>query len=113
MRGTAPLGRRIHRFISETFEKFRIDFANTRNHLADHLASLSRRIAGCLHAIEPVQDDPGNCVHHGGERRDRQNVSRHFNRAFLGLPLHFLNPFGVRHRAQVPDICKNLASGRL
>ena len=71
------------------------------------------RVVGRLHAPQTVQHDAGKRVHHGGERRDGQNVARHFDGALFRLPLDLLHALGMRHRADVPDVGQNFARARL
>ena len=97
----------LHRRVVEAVEKLRIDLAHARNHLANHRARFGGRIRRRGHAPQPMQHDAGKRVHHRRRRRDGQNVARDFDRAFLGLPVHFLHALGVRHRADVPDVAEN------
>ena len=105
-RGVRPLRHffLLHRRIVEAVEKLRIDFAHARDHLADHGARFGRRIRRRRHAPQAMQHDAGKRVHHGGRRRDRQDVARDFDGALLRLAVHFLHALGVRHRADVPDV---------
>ncbi len=48
-------------------------------------------------------------MHHGRRGRDGEDVPRHFNGAFLRLPVYFLHALGMRDRANVPDVAQNCA----
>ncbi len=52
-------------------------------------------------------------MHHGGERRHRQDVTRHFDRALFRLPLDLLHAPRMRHRPDVPDVAQDRARRRL
>ena len=48
-------------------------------------------------------------VHQGGKGRQRQYISRDFDGALDCRLFDLLNPLGMRHRANVPDVVKNVA----
>src|SRR5256885_8973253 len=50
--------------------------------------------------------------HHGGEGRERKHVARDLYGTFFGPALDFLQAFGMRHRANVPDVAENFARVR-
>ena len=75
-------------------------------------AALRRACRSPPWCAKTVQHDSGNGVHHRGEGRDRQHVSRHFNRALFGLAFDFLRALRMRHRADVPDVAQNFARRR-
>ena len=108
-----PLGHVLHRAVVEAVKKLRVHFADSRHHFAQHVPRLGGRIVRRLHPPQPVEHDSGNCVHHCGERGDRQDVTRHFDRALFRLPLDLLDAPCVRHRANVPYVAQDRARRRL
>ena len=51
-------------------------------------------------------------MNHGGECRDRENVACDFDGAFFGGAFDLLDAFGMRHRADMPNVEKNFAGLR-
>src|SRR5208283_194865 len=56
-----------------------------------------------------MEHDARYGVHHGGESRQRQNISCDFDGALSCRLFDFLNTLGMRHRANVPNAIQNVA----
>src|SRR5579863_5298045 len=54
-----------------------------------------------------MEHNPGDRVDHGGEGSHGKNIAGDFDGAFFGGALNFLNAFGMRHRADVPDVAED------
>ena len=104
-----PFGKIFQRFGSEAFEKLRIDLFYLRDHRADYFSGFARRVARVAHTPEAVEDDAGDGVHHGGERRYRQDVTRYFYGSLFRRAFDFAYALGVGHGADVPDIVENFS----
>jgi len=59
-----------------------------------------------------MKNDAGDGMNHRGECGNRENIACDFNGAFFSGTLDFLDAFGMRHRADVPDVEKDFAGLR-
>ena len=59
-----------------------------------------------------MKNDARDGVNHRGECRDRENVACDFDGAFFGGAFDFLDAFGMRHRADMPNVEKDFAGLR-
>ena len=59
-----------------------------------------------------MKNDAGDGMNHRGECGNRENITCDFNGAFFSGTLDFLDAFGMRHRADVPDVEKDFAGLR-
>ena len=82
-----------------------IVLAHRRDHRADHLARLVRRVRRLRHAHQPVERDAGDGVDHRRERRQRDHVAGGLDRLLLGFLLQRLQAiragFGVMLRRRL------------
>ena len=93
----------------KAIEELRVNRFDLRNHFADDGAAFAGSVASGAHAPEPVQDDAGQSVHHGGEGGDGKDVASDFDRALFGRAFDFLQALRMGHGAYVPDVVENVA----
>jgi hypothetical protein len=97
------------RSLADAVEEGRIELLHEPHHGLDDRARLRRRVAGAHHAIEPVQHDPAERVHHRREGGDRDHVAGGLDRLLLGLALDLLAPLLRGVRRQVPQLAQDAA----
>ena len=59
-----------------------------------------------------MKNDAGDGMNHRGECGNRENIACDFNGAFFSGAFDFLDAFGMRHRADMPNVEKNFAGLR-
>src|SRR6266850_833029 len=103
-----PLRQFIQRLRTKAIEELGVYFLDVRDHGPDDGAGFAGRVRGGAHTPQAVEDDAREGLHHGGEGGDRKNVAGDFDSALFGGALDFLEPFGMGHRADVPDVVQNV-----
>src|SRR5258708_25686252 len=56
-----------------------------------------------------MEEGGGNGVDHGGKSGEGEDGARDFDGALFGGALNFVDAFGMRHRADVPDVAEDFA----